>query len=298
MNAALLRPLGTVRAPAVVEVPLDVKLMEFTTGALLAALCVVGGSHALQWLLRQPTLAVRVVQVGGELTHVSEQALRQQVGPAVQGNWLTLPLAQVRSAFESVPWVRQATVQRQWPQTLKVTLQEHRPVAVWGPAADGKLLNEQGEVFEATANDLDEDQLPTLHGPQAQSPLVLAMYHRLVPVLQPLKAPIDALELSSRGSWRVRLESGARIELGSGSDADIETRAARLVRTLPTVASHHGRGVSALEAADLRYASGYALRLRGVATVAAQPAVGSTAQTPVSASVPASSAGPRSNLSR
>jgi cell division protein FtsQ len=36
------------------------------------------------------------------------------------------------------------------------------------------------------------------------------------------------------------------------------------------VASLHGRDVSALETADLRYAQGYALRLQGVSTVAAQ----------------------------
>ncbi len=277
MNATLVRPLGTVRAAAAVQVPLDVKLMEFATGALLAALCVLGVSHAVQWLLRQPALAVRVVQVGGELTHVSESALRAQAAQAAQGNWLTVPLASVRQAFEAVPWVRQATVQRRWPQTLRVTVQEHRPVAVWGPASQGRLLNEQGEVFEASANELDDDDgLPTLHGPLSQSSTVLAMYHRLVPVLQPLKAPISNLELSPRGGWRVQLESGARIELGSGDSADIESRAARLVRTLPTVASHHGRGVSALEAADLRYPTGYALRLRGVSTVALAAAPSAT----------------------
>jgi cell division protein FtsQ len=40
-----------------------------------------------------------------------------------------------------------------------------------------------------------------------------------------------------------------------------------LVRTLPQVASRLGRKVSALEAADLRYDTGYALRMRGVTTV-------------------------------
>jgi cell division protein FtsQ len=37
------------------------------------------------------------------------------------------------------------------------------------------------------------------------------------------------------------------------------------------VASQYGRRADALEAADLRHVGGYALRLRGVTTVAVQP---------------------------
>ena len=60
------------------------------------------------------------------------------------------------------------------------------------------------------------------------------------------------------------------LELGSGTQDLVLDRARRLVSTLPGVARQQGRGVDALEYADLRYADGYALRLRGVTTVATE----------------------------
>ena len=54
-------------------------------------------------------------------------------------------LQQVRRLFESVPWVRQAVVQREFPNRLRVTLQEHQAVAWWGESGSGQLVNDAGE---------------------------------------------------------------------------------------------------------------------------------------------------------
>ena len=69
------------------------------------------------------------------------------------------------------------------------------------------------------------------------------------------------------GSWRVLLDSGAVLELGRGTPEEITERIERFVKTVATVAGQYGRGAEALESADLRYPTGYALRLRGVTTV-------------------------------
>jgi cell division protein FtsQ len=62
------------------------------------------------------------------------------------------------------------------------------------------------------------------------------------------------------------LESGAVIEMGLGSPADIQTRVQRFVATLAQTSSKFDRN---LESADLRYPNGYAIKLRGVTTVVA-----------------------------
>ena len=78
---------------------------------------------------------------------------------------------------------------------------------------------------------------------------------------------VQTLAQSGRGGWRATLDSGAVVELGSGTPQELVQRAQRFVRTVTSVAAHYGRRVDALESADLRYPSGYALRLRGVSTV-------------------------------
>jgi cell division protein FtsQ len=89
------------------------------------------------------------------------------------------------------------------------------------------------------------------------------MLRRLGPVLAPMEARIDALDLSGRGSWRVELDSGAEIELGRGSDDEVIARAERFVSTVTQVTSRYQRPV---QYADLRHNEGYAVRLKGIST--------------------------------
>jgi len=49
----------------------------------------------------------------------------------IKGNFFSINLQRARAAFESVPWVRRATVRRVWPDRLAVSLEEHRAAALW-----------------------------------------------------------------------------------------------------------------------------------------------------------------------
>jgi len=95
---------------------------------------------------------------------------------------------------------------------------------------------------------------------------VLKVYRLLAPLFDSLDAPLVQLELTGRGSWRARLESGAMLELGVGHIDVIEQRTRRFLATVSQSSSRFGRNI---ESADLRYPNGYALRLRGVTTVSA-----------------------------
>jgi cell division protein FtsQ len=219
---------------------------------------------AVAWLMRQPLFNLSAISVQGDLSHNNAVTLRANVAPRLTGNFFTVDLGITRAVFESVPWVRKAVVQRQFPDRLKVVLQEHRAMAYWGPEGDSRLVNNFGEVFEANQGEVETEELPQLNGPQGQSALVLQAYEVLSPLFEKLDAVIDRLELTGQGSWRARLDNGAVLELGHGSLDDIQARAQRFVSTLTQVSSRYGRE---LESADLRYGNGYALKLRGVTTV-------------------------------
>ena len=99
---------------------------------------------------------------------------------------------------------------------------------------------------------------------------MLAMFHRLAPALQPLGLPFEALLLSAHGSWRAVLAGGAAVELGQGEAPELLQRLQRLTGTLTQIAQRQGRRIDQLEYADLRYANGYALRLKGVTTLSGE----------------------------
>lgn len=248
-------------------VPWDIRLMQATAAMLMLVFAGLVAYQVIGGVARLGLFTVSAVSVHGEVAHSNAVTVRANVMPHLGGSIMTLDLQHTRSVFEALPWVRHAIVRREFPNRLRVTLQEHHAIAYWGDEAEPRLMNNFGEVFEANIGEVDKENLPRLIGPSEQASAILATYQTLAPEFAVLDFSIDQLELSARGAWRVQLDNGATLELGSGTVAELRERVARFVHTLTQVASRHGRRVYAVESADLRYAQGYALRLQGVSTV-------------------------------
>ncbi len=250
--------------PLPAPLPADIKLMNtfsVVLGLVFAAMVL---ALAVAWLMRQSLFNLSAIRVQGDLTHNNAVTLRANVAPRLAGNFFTVNLDRTRAAFEAVPWVRRAVVQREFPNRLKVVLQEHQAIAYWGPEGDARLVNTLGEVFEANQGDADAEDLPLLNGPQGQATLVLQGYQLLAPMFEGIDAVLEQLQLTGHGNWHAQLDSGAVIELGHGSLDEVQARTRRFIATLTQVSSKYGRD---LESADLRYGNGYAIKLRGVTTV-------------------------------
>jgi cell division protein FtsQ len=250
--------------------PLDVRLMNITATVLFAAFAGLLVAALGWWAVRHPVFAVGGIVVQGDVAHNNVATLRANVAPRLAGNFFTVDLEQARAAFEAVPWVRQAVVRRQFPNKLRVHLQEHQAVALWGADSESRLVNSFGEVFEANAGDLEDEVMPRLVGPEGAAAQVLAMYRGLAPQLERLELGVEQLVLTGRGGWRLHLDSGATVELGRGTAEEVLLRGQRFARTLTQVTAKYGRRPEALVTADLRHGNGYAVRLRGVATTTAQ----------------------------
>ena len=259
---------------AAVALPADIRLMNAVAAGVFALATLVLLAAAIGWVVRAPLFTVRAIVLDGDLSRSNLATVRANALPQLSGNFFSFDLARGRAAFESVPWVRHAVVRRVWPNRLAVTLEEHRAAALWqGEAGTERLVNSHGEVFEANLGDVEDEALITLAGPEGSAAQVLAMQRRLAETLAPLDDSIEMLKLTSRGSWRAELDSGAALELGRGSEDEVVARAARFTRTLAQATQRFADagGARALLAADLRHPDGYALRLRGVSTAPLAP---------------------------
>jgi cell division protein FtsQ len=263
------------RTKGAAVLPLDVRVMNTVAALIFATALLTLGWAAVKWATRSPVFTLRAIALDAELRRSNLASVRANALPRLSGNFFSIDLDASRVAFESVPWVRRAVVRRVWPNRLAVTLEEHQAAALWlgDDRRNERLVNTQGEVFEANLGDVEDEGLPTLAGPDAQSARMLTLLGRLSQAVQPLGQPVQTLRLSSRGSWRAELEGGATVELGRGSDDELLARIERLVRTLGGVASRFASGGAprALLSADLRHPDGYALRLAGVSTATASP---------------------------
>ncbi|CAM8670232.1 cell division protein FtsQ/DivIB [Rhodoferax sp. TBRC 17198] len=251
------------------DTPLDVKLMNGTAALLFVGFVVLAVVAGGKWLGRLQVFAIQGITVAGDMSHNSPLTLRANVAPGLSGTFFSVDLARVRAAFEAVPWVRHAVVRREFPNRLRVELQEHVAVAYWGDEPELRLLNSFGEVFEANVGEVEQEELPKLSGPDGESDEVLQMYRTLAPSFAGMELELEQLELSDRGSWRARLDGGAVIELGRGGPDVVVERLQQFLKTLTQVTSRYGRGPGSLESADLRHVNGYAVKLRGVTTLAA-----------------------------
>lgn len=246
--------------------PLDVRLMDGAATALLLLAAVLALVALGGWMLRQPLWSLSTVVVQGQVQHQRAAALQAHLAGRVQGNLLTIDLQQVQLLLQGAPWVRHAVVQRQLPNRLHVTIEEHQPVAWWGQAGGTRLLNEHGEVFEAEPDEAQGLRWSVLSGPAERAPQVLEFYRNVQPVLARQGWGIAQLALDERGSWRAVLDDGVRIEIGRGSAVELLQRVEQYAQTVPALLQHYGG--RPLESADLRHPDGYALRIRGVSTLA------------------------------
>lgn len=210
-------------------------------GAVAIAAMAGGAWYGYRTLLSQPVKRVIFAGELDRLRHADLDALSQaiQAAPAA-----SVTLAAVREAARRVPWVREATVRRRFPDAVEITFEAHRAVARWN---DHQLLNPYGEAFTAT----DASDLPRLRGPDGSGARMLSEYAALAKTLAPLGA-LRELRLSARGAWQALLDSGMTLELGR---SDMDARARRFVSAWPQASTH----VAEARYADLRYPNGFAV---------------------------------------
>ncbi|MGV8991496.1 MAG: cell division protein FtsQ/DivIB [Thiobacillus sp.] len=226
----------------------------------------------VNWVAAQPVFALHNLDVKTPMAHVTKAQIQLVAERRVRGTFFTVDLERVRSSLEKLPWVREARVERRWPDTLVVTLVEHVPLARWN---DNALVSEAGDVFVAALN----QPLPRLSGPAESSAEVVTAFHSYQAALARLGMTIDELRLSPRRAWRIRLNNGMQIALGR---EQAKVRLARFVAFYPRVFTPPAADNSVtdsrvpempLESAptvhpvtvDLRYPDGFAVRMpRGV----------------------------------
>ncbi len=255
----------------------DTRLLNSVANGLFAAALGALLCSSLWWLSQRPMFSIQHIRVdaaaGHTLRYLHEPALRAVVGDRVGGNFFVIDLQEVRAAFEVVPWVRRATVRRVWPDSLHVTLEEHRAFAIWNREA---LVNTHGESFAANLDEAEEERaLPHLSGPGGSEKLVMERWLELIEALKPLGLSPAELELSPREAWTARLSDGSRLLLGRDQGVSVRERLALWAEVYPKVA---GRLNQRVQTIDLRYPNGFALRpvaFGGDATREPQAASGS-----------------------
>ena len=204
-----------------------------------------------------PVFPLRKVDVNGALKHVNREQVQFIVAREMRGNFFTLDLNRTRAAFEKLPWVRNVSVRRRWPDRLEVAIEEHVVLARWGGSA---LVNTHGELFRAASNAV----LPEFNGPEDAAREVTGHYEEFGRMLKPFNLTLSRMTLSDRRALQLKMNNGLVVELGRDK---VRERLEKFVRV-------YGQTVAKLQVpvayADLRYPNGFAVRYPEIAEKAAK----------------------------
>jgi cell division protein FtsQ len=229
--------------------PLQLRVVA-ALGLLIALL--IGLGYLAQSIRSETGYPIRTVAVEGDFRFLTPTYVQSLVTKAMRGGFFQLNVQIIQDQLLAEPWIAAATVERVWPDVIRVAIKEQVPAAQWGENA---LLNAAADIFAPNPGSIPEG-LPRLNGPVGSESEVLESYGRIAEQLDELGLKVSVVSLSGRGAWTVTLSDDAQLILGRH---DVARRLARFRAAFaPLLKPEWAR----IEVVDLRFTNGFAVTER------------------------------------
>lgn len=230
---------------------MDTERLRYTSFLTFLILCALLLSARMVYLFvadpqRFPIDTVKIV---ASYQHITRQQIETILTRYINDSFIMLPVNHLETDLTKLDWADHVQIERIWPGTLKITLVENSPVAIWNDSvitSDGKLVNIEKEQLDMN--------LPRLSGPKQQQTDVLQIYEKLSKLLSIHGLQASALQLRDNQAWELSLANGVQLHLGK---RDLEKRVTRFCRAWPVVFADKPEQLSSV---DLRYARGMAVQ--------------------------------------
>ena len=224
---------------------------------VLIALGASAAFHVAHGALEVPLVSVRVT---GEFRHLTREELSQAIAGEVRAGFYGVKVSAVRAAALALPWVRDVSVRRVWPDSLNVDVSEREASARW---RGGGLLEADGTLFFPPEESYP-GSLPVLGGPEGTHGEVMERFQVWRGMLAPLGRPVHGVSLTPRRTWRIELDQGTALVVGSDADFPALAKFTQVGRAVL------GARMSDIQQIDLRYTNGFAVQWKGQAGVDGQ----------------------------
>ncbi len=123
---------------------------------------------------------------------------------------LAFDIDRARKRMERLPWVRRASVKRLLPDTVILTIEERRPLALWQNKGRFRLIDRNGEVIRGQALKRFSE-LPVVVGPDA--PASALEFLTMLQSQPGLMGRVKAMVRVGKRRWNVRLKGGIDVRL-------------------------------------------------------------------------------------
>lgn len=116
----------------------------------------------LIYFQKSDTLFIKHVEVLGKLKHIDKNEVIGLSGLTPADKLFSVNLRSITANIERFPWVKEARLRREFPDTIQIYIEERKAVALL-KMKDFYYVGEDGKVFKKLQND-DELDLPVISG--------------------------------------------------------------------------------------------------------------------------------------
>ncbi|NIG62621.1 MAG: cell division protein FtsQ [Serratia symbiotica] len=205
----------------------------------------------IRWMKNASHQPLSRLVVTGERDHTTNDDIRQAILElGAPESFMTLDVYVIQKQIERLPWIKQVSVRKQWPDELKIHLVEYVPVARWN---DLHRVDADGTSFSEPRDWVGKKTLPLLYGPEGCEKEVLEGYRAMSSMLAASKYTLKMVAMSARHSWQLALDNNSRLELGRNERTGRLQRFIDLYPLLQQQAQAESKRVSYV---DLRYEYG------------------------------------------
>lgn len=227
---------------------------------LLLVLATIGwsGWAVLSWMDDAKRLPLSELVVTGDRHYTTNDDIRQSIlSLGEPGTFMTQDVNNIQQQIERLPWIKQVSVRKQWPNELKIHVVEYVPVAHWN---DLHMVDADGKSFSLPADRVAKQKMPLLYGPEGSEQDVLQGYQTISQQLAAAssvgKFTVKSVSMTARHSWQVTLDDDTRLDLGR---EDRTGRLQRFIELYPRLQQQADADKKRINYVDLRYESGAAV---------------------------------------
>ena len=182
--------------------------------------------------------------------------LQQLLGEKADTNLLKADLQSYLAKLETVDWVGQADVRRDWQQGIVVNVVPRQAVAKFGSE---RLVDANGMVFKpADSNDLNNTSLMQLQGDSQNAIVMMQQIKQVSDWFMPLGMKIEEVIVTPRMGWLFRFDNGLRVLVDNDNTSE------KLYRLSIMLQNQLKPQLKTLQTVDLRYKNGMAITKRPV----------------------------------
>jgi len=201
----------------------------------------------IQQSLIRSNFPINEIQIKNQYEKVDSLQVDLIIQQYLRGNFFGLDLNLTRNVFKKLPWVREVSVRRIWPDKIEISIEEHQVIARWGNVG---LVNDKGEFFNAAY----QDDLPYFWGPKNFVSEITQKYFEINKILSKELMQIGTISMSDRLSWEIQTDNNIKIVLGR---KDILKKITNFVEHYQTVLTEINNRI---EYVDMRYKNGFAIK--------------------------------------